>query len=52
MNECAAMGVAMKYENLLNTDPLAIFALGGLAVTVLVSVTLFAWLMTRKDRKA
>jgi len=42
----------MKYENLLNTDPLAMIALGGIAVTLVVTIGLFGWLMTRRDRKA
>lgn len=39
----------MKLE-LLNTDPLATIALGGLIVVIVVSLGLFGWLMTRKDK--
>ena len=43
----------MGLEAVLNTDPLAMLALGGLAVTLLVTVGIFGWLITRKDgRKA
>lgn len=38
-----------KTLELLNTDPLAQFALGGLAVTILVSLGLFIFLFTRRN---
>ena len=42
-----------KTLELLNTDPLAQFALGGLVLTVLVTIGLFVFLITRRNsRKA
>ena len=38
-------------EVIANTDPLAQFALGGLVVTVVVTLVLFGFLMTRRDSK-
>jgi hypothetical protein len=38
-----------KTLELLNTDPLAQIALGGLAVTVLVSIALFVFVFTRRN---
>ena len=38
-----------KALELFNTDPLAQFALGGLAVTILVSIALFVFLFTRRN---
>lgn len=40
-----------KTLELLNTDPLAQIALGGLAVTILVSLALFAFVFTRRNEK-
>lgn len=40
-----------KTLELLNTDPLAQIALIGLAVTVLVSIGLFVFVLTRKDAR-
>ncbi len=39
----------MKLLELLNTDPLAQGALVGLAVTLIVSIGIFAFVMTRKN---
>lgn len=39
----------MKLLELVNTDPLAQGALVGLAVTILVSIGIFAFLMTRRN---
>lgn len=41
-----------KYMQLFETDGLALFAVGGLAVTILVSVVLFAFVMTRRNAQA
>lgn len=41
-----------RLVELMNTDGLALFALGGLAATILVTVVLFAFLMTRKNPPA
>lgn len=38
-----------KTLELFNTDPLAQIALGGLAVTIVVSLALFIFLFTRKN---
>lgn len=40
-----------KFTELFNTDPLAIGAVVGLAVTIVVSLGLFAFMMTRHDPK-
>lgn len=37
---------------LLNTDPLAQFALGGLAVTLLVTLGIFAFVLTRRSKRS
>lgn len=37
--------------NLLDTDPLAKFALVGLAITLVVSLGLFGFVMTRRDQR-
>ncbi len=39
----------MKLLELVNTDPLAQGALVGLAVTILVSIGIFTFLMTRRN---
>lgn len=39
----------MKLLELVNTDPLAQGALVGLVVTIVVSLGIFAFLMTRKN---
>lgn len=39
----------MKLLELLNTDPLAQGALVGLAVTLVVTIGIFGFLMTRKN---
>lgn len=39
----------MKLLELVNTDPLAQGALVGLVVTIVVSIGIFAFLMTRKN---
>ena len=39
----------MKLLELVNTDPLAQGALVGLAVTILVSIGIFGFLMTRRN---
>lgn len=41
----------MPYADAFNTDPLAQIALGGLAVTILVTFVLFTFLLTRKNKK-
>ena len=41
-----------KYMQLFEIDGLALFAVGGLAVTILVSVVLFAFVMTRRNAQA
>ena len=41
-----------KFVALFNTDPLALGAVAGLLVTLVVSVGVFAFLMTRKDPKS
>lgn len=41
-----------KFVDLFNTDALAIGAVAGLAVTVVVSIGLFAFMMTRHDPKS
>lgn len=38
-----------KTLELLNTDPLAQIAIGGLAVTIVVSVALFIFVFTRRN---
>ena len=38
-----------KTLELLNTDPMAQFALAGLAVTILVSIGIFIFVMTRRN---
>jgi hypothetical protein len=38
--------------NLIDTDPLAKFALGGLVVTLVVTIALFGFLVTRHDGRA
>ena len=38
-----------KTLELFNTVPLAQFALGGLSVTILVSIALFVFLFTRRN---
>lgn len=38
-----------KTLELLNTDPLAQFAIGGLVLTIVVSVVLFAYVFTRRN---
>jgi hypothetical protein len=44
-------GSAVKaLEVIANTDPLAQFALAGLAVTILVTLVLFGYLLTRRDQ--
>jgi len=40
----------MTWE-LLNTDPLAQVALGGLVLTLVVTFVLFGWLLTRRDKQ-
>lgn len=42
-------GPAMKLLELVNTDPLAQGALVGLAVTLIVSIGIFVFVMTRKN---
>lgn len=39
------------FEVIADTDPLAKIALAGLAVTIVVSLVLFGFLMTRGDPK-
>lgn len=39
-----------KYLQLLNTDSLALIALAGLVITVLVTLVIFAFLLTRKNQ--
>ena len=39
-----------KIFELINTDPLAQIALGGFVVTLLVTIGLFAFLLTRHDK--
>lgn len=41
----------MKLMNLLDTDPLALGALAGLGVTIVVSLALFYFLVFHKDVK-
>lgn len=41
-----------KYMQLFETDGLALFAIGGLAATVFVTVVLFAFVLTRKNAQA
>lgn len=41
-----------KFVALFNTDPLAMGAVAGLLVTIVVSIGVFAFLMTRKDAKS
>ncbi len=38
-----------KYMQLFETDGLALFAVGGLAATVLVTVVLFLFVLTRRN---
>ena len=38
--------------SLLDNDPLAKFALGGLGVTLIVTIALFGFLITRHDGRA
>lgn len=38
--------------SLFDTDPLATFALGGLGVTLIVTIALFGFVITRHDRRA
>lgn len=38
-----------KLIELMDTDGLALFALGGLAATVVVTIVLFAFVLTRKN---
>lgn len=38
-----------KLFQLMETDGLALFALGGLAVTIVVSIVLFAFVLTRRN---
>lgn len=38
--------------SLIDTDPLAKVALGGLVVTLIVTIALFGFLVTRHDRRA
>lgn len=38
-----------KYMQLFETDGLAVIALAGLAVTVVVTIVLFAFILTRKN---
>lgn len=40
-----------KFTELFNTDPLALGAVAGLAVTIVVSISLFTFMMTRHDPK-
>ena len=37
--------------SLLNTDPLAQIALGGLVLTLVVTLAIFAFVMTRRTKK-
>ena len=39
------------FEVIANTDPLAQIALAGIAITIVVTVVLFGFLMTRRDPK-
>lgn len=41
-----------KLIQLMDTDGLALFAVGGLVVTVVVSIVLFAFVLTRKNPQA
>ena len=43
------VAVMSKTLELLNTDPLAQFAIGGLVLTIVVSVVLFAYVFTRRN---
>lgn len=39
------------FLELLNTDPLAQFALGGLVSVFVVTIIIFGFVMTRRDKK-
>ncbi|MCH9808690.1 MAG: hypothetical protein K0U74_13240 [Alphaproteobacteria bacterium] len=39
------------YDVIMNTDPLAKIALGGLVTVILVTLILFIYVMTRSDPK-
>ena len=39
-----------KFIDLFNTDALAIGAIAGLGVTLVISIGIFVFLLTRKDR--
>ncbi len=41
----------MKLMNLLDTDPLALGAIAGLVVTIIVTLALFYFLLFHKDQK-
>ena len=41
----------MKLMNLLDTDPLALGAIAGLVVTIVVSLALFYFIVFHKDSK-
>lgn len=40
----------MKLQSIFDTDPLALGALAGLAITIVVTVVLFGFLLGHKDR--
>ncbi|MEW5963101.1 MAG: hypothetical protein AB1749_06015 [Pseudomonadota bacterium] len=39
----------MKWQDLLNTDPLALIALGGFVAVIVVTLGVFGFLVTRRN---